>query len=74
MTPGSCIINVPIRTANVRASVPVRMSKQCVRCSRHLTADSCEAFPKRIPNKILDGKFDHRKPYPGDRGIRFKSI
>lgn len=31
---------------------------------------SCTAFPDRIPDAILDG-YDHRKPFPGDNGIRF---
>lgn len=25
---------------------------------------SCKAFPKRIPNEILDGDNDHSKPLP----------
>jgi hypothetical protein len=32
----------------------------------------CAAFSDRIPNKILLVEFDHSKPYPGDRGIRFE--
>lgn len=31
----------------------------------------CEAFPEKIPADIYWGGFDHRKPYPGDGGIRF---
>ena len=33
---------------------------------------TCRAFPRGIPDKILRGEVDHRKPYEGDRGIRFK--
>ncbi len=32
---------------------------------------TCEAYPDGIPSKISDGKADHRKPFKGDRGIRF---
>jgi hypothetical protein len=32
----------------------------------------CEAFPERVPHEIYIGQFDHRRPYPGDNGIRFE--
>lgn len=32
----------------------------------------CYAFPDGIPTEILEGDFDHRKPYEGDNGIRFQ--
>jgi hypothetical protein len=32
------------------------------------------AFPAEIPVPIQMNKHDHRKPYPGDHGIRFESI
>ena len=63
------------------------IGEQCSRC-RHLigivTAPPkdqmegesrivCDAFPKRgIPARILADRFDHRRPYPGDHGIRFE--
>ncbi|MGV8164637.1 MAG: hypothetical protein ACLKAK_07255 [Alkaliphilus sp.] len=54
--------------------------EQCVRC-KHFSAEEpedfigskCKAFP-RIPREILEGKRDHRQPFPGDGGIRFESI
>lgn len=32
----------------------------------------CAAFPDRIPADIWMEGFDHRRPYPGDGGIRFE--
>lgn len=44
---------------------------------KHLILDkerSCKAFPNGIPNLILNGKNDHKKPFPGDNGILFEPI
>jgi hypothetical protein len=32
---------------------------------------SCAAFPTGIPDTILIGGFDHRRPHDGDHGVRF---
>jgi len=52
------------------------MSPQCFHC-KHLDETGrgwkCPAFPEDIPDQmILFNKHDHRKPYPGDHGVRFE--
>ena len=49
----------------------------CIWCKRYRDdgpnwgdPPTCEAFPARIPDKILEG-FDHRQPFKGDGGVRF---
>lgn len=45
----------------------------CVFCEHFLENDpdrECFAF-EEIPSVIMDGKFDHTEPYPGDGGYHF---
>lgn len=45
----------------------------CVKCAHvDATMATCAAFPSGIPWEILMGQDDHRKPFPGDNGIRFE--
>ncbi len=48
--------------------------QQCLRCKHYKAGIRCAAFPELpgIPPAILDMKFDHRQPHPGDRGIRWE--
>ena len=34
----------------------------------------CRAFPDGIPEQIYLGNVPHKKPYPGDNGIRYEEI
>ena len=44
----------------------------CNRCRHRMPGAKCKAFPNGIPDEILFNQADHRKPYPGDRGIQFE--
>ena len=33
---------------------------------------TCKAFPKKIPDQIIHGLDDHKKPFKGDNGIQFE--
>lgn len=51
--------------------IPKTISKQCSTCKFWTGSTICRAFPEGIPKAILNGKHDHNKPYPGDRGFRY---
>jgi len=61
--------------ALVRITSP-RTFPLCVACERLRPAIggrlTCVAFPDGIPDRLLKGLADHRRPYPGDHGIRFE--
>jgi len=47
----------------------------CMSCEHKSTKNStCKAYPKGIPEEILDATVDHRKPYKGDNGITYEPI
>jgi hypothetical protein len=52
-------------------------SPVCTFC-RHLRdrgkGRRCDAFPTEIPLPIWVGENDHRRPYPGDHGLRFEPL
>jgi hypothetical protein len=52
--------------------LPVYPVSMCLVCKYYRKAQRCEAFPSRIPQTILIGRYDHRKPHNGDHGIKFE--
>lgn len=44
----------------------------CDFCKHFHHDRTCTAFPDWIPTEIMGGEHDHRKPFPGDNGIRFE--
>jgi len=49
-------------------------SGQCIGCKHYLMGGECEAFPGKIPYKIISGRFVHTKPFAGDHGIMYEPI
>ena len=47
---------------------------QCDVCRHKREGNTCAAFPDGIPDEILTNAHDHRKAYPGDKGIRFERL
>jgi hypothetical protein len=45
--------------------------ERCEVCVHFAGGSSCKAFPDRIPDEIVTGKFDHARAHPDDHGIRF---
>ena len=51
-----------------------RYSEVCTFC-KHLKGErTCSAFPGGIPAEIWIGKNKHKRPFPGDKGIRFEKL
>jgi hypothetical protein len=44
----------------------------CIHALPVLGKPTCTAFPDGIPAEVYEGNADHRKPFPGDHGIRFE--
>ncbi len=56
------------------ASWPAPMCLECVHYNQQsIDRLGCKAYPRAIPAAIIKGEHDHRQPYKGDNGIRFKA-
>lgn len=55
-------------------SVKPQPPPQCPSCRNLIDRERwrCRAYPLGIPAAILVGRWDHRRPFPGDNGIRFE--
>ena len=54
----------------IRAMGPL----QCLSCKHYVGGRFCLAFPDGIPQAVWVEDHDHRKPFPGDNGIRYEEI
>jgi len=52
----------------------IEVNPQCDKCANQTSGWTCKAFPDRIPEAIWLNMHDHRTPYKGDGGVRFKPI
>jgi hypothetical protein len=50
----------------------VPMCMACKHYHKEARDLTCNAFPRGISAAILENRADHRKPQPGDSGIRFE--
>jgi hypothetical protein len=50
------------------------VATQCCYCRHRIghEGQTCNAFPRGIPDSITRNQVDHRKVYPGDNGIGFE--
>lgn len=50
----------------------------CMKCKhfhyKNFASFTCDAFPKGIPDEIIDGEKLHKTPIDGDHGIIFEQL
>lgn len=52
----------------------VLLGAMCACCRHWDGAGGCAAFASGIPEDLINEGRDHRRPYPGDEGIRFEPV
>lgn len=64
--PKTTIYSFRLEDKDVTGDIAIQVSVQCQGCKHFAKySPSCEAFTEGIPKRILDGKFDHTKKFPG---------
>jgi hypothetical protein len=63
---------IPVSSGDVIGDYGREISVLCDKCKHILFGLNCKAYPDGIPEKILNGEHDHRKPYENDKGIQFE--
>jgi len=62
-----------VEDKKVTGDIAIQVSELCQKCKHfNLYSPSCKAFPKGIPEEILNGEVDHTEPYLGDHGIQYE--
>ena len=50
----------------------VTSASQCRLCKHYHNHQKCDAYPKKIPDRLWLGEVVHSSPFPGDHGIRLE--
>lgn len=53
-------------------STPIVPCNSCAHLKDQDPGFTCLAYPEGIPIEIATGQHDHRRPFEGDRGIRWE--
>ena len=63
-----------VEDGEIVGELPTDISEQCARCKHWTQGVQCKAFMRGIPQAIMTGKHSHRRPFPGDGGVRFEPV
>lgn len=66
--PQTTIYLFRLEDKDVTGDIAIQVSEQCQGCKHFARySPSCKAFVEGIPKRILDGKFDHTRKFPGQQ-------
>ena len=60
--------------SNLRVVRAEKLSAICDKCRHYHGHAKCDAFPEKVPTKIMLGYVSHVHPYEDDQGIRFEPM